>query len=86
MPGELYESDGHHANFFVKSPFYCHRNYGKRYLVRPVIIFSVDIVTGTIAGNRTCLIEYKKTLQIYSNLKKSSNFSPACKRILFKVP
>ncbi|MCL2065036.1 MAG: Mu transposase C-terminal domain-containing protein [Candidatus Cloacimonetes bacterium] len=59
MPGELYESDGHHANFFVKSPFYCHRSYGKRYLVRPVIIFWIDVATGTIVGYRACLTENK---------------------------
>jgi transposase InsO family protein len=59
LPGELFESDGHITNILVKSPFYCHRNPSKRYLVRPVLIVWMDVATGLIVGHRVCLTENK---------------------------
>jgi len=57
LPADLWESDGHLANVFVKSPFYCHRNPSQRFLVRPTIIVWLDIATGMIVGHRVCLKE-----------------------------
>ncbi|MCL2065147.1 MAG: Mu transposase C-terminal domain-containing protein [Candidatus Cloacimonetes bacterium] len=63
MPGEIFESDAHVCNLLLKSPFYCHRNPSKRYLVRPVLIVWLDVATGTIVGHRVCLSENKNAVK-----------------------
>ena len=63
LPSEIFESDAHVCDLLIRSPFYCHRNPSRRYLVRPVLIVWLDVATGTIVGHRVCLSENKNAVK-----------------------
>jgi len=69
MPNDLWESDGHHMNNLVLSPYYAHQKPQMRFLVKPILIIWYDIATGLIMGNILTLTENQNAIR--TSLKKA---------------
>lgn len=63
MPNDLWESDGHHMNNLVLSPFYAHPKPQMRFLVKPILIVWYDIATGFIASHLLTLTENQNAVR-----------------------
>jgi transposase InsO family protein len=66
-PHEIWESDGHMMNNWVKSPFYRHNEAKFRILVRPVVVVWFDVSSGCVVGWKPSLTEDSETAR--SSLK-----------------
>ena len=69
MPNDLWESDGHHMNNLVLSPYYAHQKPQMRFLVKPILIIWYDVATGLIMGNILTLTENQNAIR--TSLKKA---------------